>query len=141
MALTLMKSKNEAISTMGIFDFIKEMWDGPPKKKKVGPERRTEPREILNDATITINDNTYPMQDWSKSGYCFGPSDLEASTGQRLDASFVIPIGSETLAFSCRITLLREVSDDGSFAGTFLNVDDAIQRKVEAHFRKVGKKS
>ena len=114
------------------YNFFNEVLGGSSKPPS---QRRKEVRENLSDSSVTIDNKTYPVRNWSKSCCLVGPVDFSVTIGRRLDASFEISVADESMAFACRIGVIRVDSDENCFAASFLDLEDGDRKEIEGHFQ------
>ena len=101
---------------------------------KTGADRRREMREDVVGGIARIGDETYPLKNWSPSGFCIGPTQLEVRPGKRLDIHFTIPLPERTLSFRCRTGIMRYDAKAEEIGGIFFNLPEDVQEVVDAHF-------
>ena len=97
-------------------------------------ERRRDVREELTAGRAVIDDQSYPVGNWSASGFVVGPCALEPEIGKRLKIEFHISLADRQLVFSTMCLVVRRDESKGMFAGTYLGVDPESQNIIDAHF-------
>ncbi len=81
-------------------------------------EKRGAPRENLSDWLVWIAGKTYPLKNWSDSGFLAASCDFETEVGAVLDLTFSVPADTR-FEFSCQATVVRVDPERHELAATF----------------------
>ena len=81
-------------------------------------EKRGAAREELSDWLVWIDGKTYPVKDWSDSGFLATSCDFETKVGEVLDLTFSVPADTR-FEFSCQATVVRVNPESQELAATF----------------------
>lgn len=81
-------------------------------------EKRGAAREQLSDWLVRIDGKTYPVKDWSDSGFLATSCDFEPEVGEVLDLTFSVPADTR-FEFSCQATVVRVNPENQELAATF----------------------
>lgn len=97
-------------------------------------DKRREPREEVTDGTVRISGETWPLKDWSRTGFLAKPCTAEFKIDDELDITLSVPIPRGRLEFSCPAVIVRVDRDKQEVAGTYSEVDAATRVIIERHF-------
>ena len=81
-------------------------------------DKRGAAREELSDWLVWIAGKTYPLKNWSDSGFLATSCDLETEVGAVLDLTFSVPADTR-FEFSCQATVVRVDPESQELAATF----------------------
>ncbi len=81
-------------------------------------EKRRTPREELSDWQVWIAGKTYPVKNWSDSGFLATSCDFKTEVGEVLDLTFSVPADTR-FEFSCQATVVRVDPKGQELAATF----------------------
>ncbi len=81
-------------------------------------DRRAAPREEVPDWLVWIGGKTYPLKDWSDSGFLATSCTHDVAVGDVLDLTFSVPADTR-FEFSCQATVVRVDRETQELAATF----------------------
>jgi hypothetical protein len=118
-------------------DFFKKIFrQGATEEEDTSVEqRRRDVRQELADGDAVIEGATYPLHDWSASGYSVGPCDITPRIGGRIEIEFHISLPSQKLVFKTPCVTVRHVEPEKLIAGTYLDVDPDSRKVIDEHFK------
>ncbi len=91
-------------------------------------QRRRESRDPDATGTVTIEGESYPLRDWSSSGFGVFSCALEFEENARVPIDVNVTHSKGTLTFSCKAVIVRSNSESGEVAGAFVEMsrDDRV---------------
>jgi hypothetical protein len=81
-------------------------------------DRRREPREEVPGWLVWIEGKTYPVKNWSESGFLATPCAYDTAVGEVLDLTFSVPADTR-FEFSCQATVVRVDPESQELAAAF----------------------
>ena len=116
----------------------KDMLDRLRKLGRTGSKESDQPRrevrEEVVDGMAVIQQQRFPIKNWSASGFCIGPTLMSPNPGEPLDIEFTISLPDPTLNFEARTAITRLDKEKMEFAGVFFRVEDDIRKSIDKHF-------
>ena len=112
-----------------MFSALKKLFSRADKR-----ERRREEREQVRDATVGIMGQTYPLKNWSATGFLAGPCDLALDEGQEVSISFSVPLDQGRLEFRCQALVVEASPETGELSAMFVMLDREARDKIDRHF-------
>ena len=79
-------------------------------------EKRGAAREELSDWLVWIDGKTYPVKDWSDSGFLATSCDFESEVGEVLDLTFSVPADIKMVSYLESTLYLEKVISIGRVA-------------------------
>ncbi|WP_282608308.1 PilZ domain-containing protein [Pelagibius sp. Alg239-R121] len=98
------------------------------------PQRRRELRELEVTGTVVIQGDSFPLKDWSSSGFGVTGCKIEFEENARIDIDFSITLSSGPLAFSCKAIIVRADAESGDVAGAFVEMRREDRVTVARYF-------
>ena len=98
------------------------------------PDRRHEVRERLTGGTVEIDGQSYPVENWSYTGFLAGPYTGPRKAGDRVDIRFSADLGGQTFAFACTAMMVRVDHGSQKVVGAFVDMDAGTRAKLARHF-------
>jgi hypothetical protein len=97
--------------------------------------RRREAREDVPEGTVEIDGRTYPVANWSYSGFLAGSYTGDRKAGDRVDIKFTVDLGDGgTFYFACKCVMVRVDPETQKLVGAFVEMDAAMRAKLARHF-------
>ncbi len=97
-------------------------------------DRRRNPREDVDDGSVEIDGQIYPVKNWSARGFMAKPCDVACNIADELDVKIVIRFASEVIEFNCHAIVVRIDEKRLELGAAFVKLDDAAQFAVASHF-------
>lgn len=97
-------------------------------------DRRREPRETVSDGWVRIYGDTYPLRNWSRSGFLVNSCTADYKIADRVEVRANIPVDADWLEFNCHALVARVEKAREELAGVFLIMDNATRAKIDSHF-------
>ena len=97
-------------------------------------DRRREVREDVKFGTVEINGRSYPIRNWSSTGFLAQPCDFKCSEGDSVDIRFHVEIPGKTFRFDCKAILVRVDKKKQEVAGVFTMLDRETRVRIANHF-------
>ncbi len=85
-------------------------------------QRRRELREFEVNGSVTVNGSSFPLQNWSSSGFGVSDCDQAFEENERIDIDFSITLDTGPLSFSCKAIVVRSDVEGGNMAGAFVEM-------------------
>ncbi len=112
-----------------VFDWIKQTRTSRTRKDK-----RLSLREETAEAVVEIWGDTYPVKNWSNSGFLAASCTLDRKEGDEVEIDFSVPLRYRRLEFNCRALVVKVDKDKQELAAMFVMIDDWTRQKIDAHF-------
>ena len=80
-------------------------------------ERRAEPRLPVENGTVVIDDQTYPLKNWSTRGFLAMSYTGDHKEGDRISVRFSVLFVERQLEFSGEARVIRVDAESGELAG------------------------
>jgi len=112
-----------------MFSALKKLFSGRGKR-----ERRRETREPVGGATVGIMGQTYPVKNWSATGFLAGPCDLALDEEQEVSISFSVPLDQGRLEFRCQALVVKASPETQELSAMFVMLDPEARDKIDRHF-------
>ncbi|TQV79226.1 hypothetical protein [Denitrobaculum tricleocarpae] len=97
-------------------------------------QRRRELRDFDVTGEVTISERSFPLKDWSSSGFGIDSCDLEFEDHARVPIDFSVTHSSGTLSFSCKAVIVRSDTVACEVAGAFVEMAREDRVAVAAYF-------
>ena len=97
-------------------------------------DRRREGREDVHLGTVAFAGKSYPIKNWSSTGFLAGPCQCDCSEGDNLDISFHVEVPGKTVRFACKAILVRVDNGRGEVAGVFTMMDRETRQFLAEYF-------
>ena len=97
-------------------------------------DRRRYPREDVDDGSVEIHGQIFPVKNWSARGFMAKPCDVDCNIADELDVKIVIRFASEVIEFNCQAIVARIDKKRLELGAAFVKLDDADQIAVASHF-------
>lgn len=114
-----------------MFDKLKSVTSRSSKNK------RLEPREEVDGATVEIWGETYPVKNWSHSGFLATSCPLDRREGDEMEIYFSVPLRDGMLEFSCRALVVNVDKEKQELAAMFVMMDNYTRQKINEHFARL----
>ena len=98
------------------------------------PDRRREVRERVAGGTVEFDGQSYPVENWSYSGFLAGSYAGTRKAGDRVDIRFSVGAGDQALAFACAAMMVRVDPASQKIVGAFVDMDAGTRAKVARYF-------
>ena len=95
---------------------------------------RREPREEVEDGTVEINGQTFPVFDWSARAFMAKPCDIDCKVTDRVDIKFSIRFPTKRIEFVSRAIVVRIDKEKQELAAYFAMLDEEAQLAITNHF-------
>jgi len=95
---------------------------------------RREPREEVEDGTVEINGQTFPVFDWSARAFMAKPCDIDCKVPDRVDIKFSIRFPTKRIEFVSRAIVVRIDKEKQELAAYFAMLDEEAQLAITNHF-------
>ena len=96
------------------------------------PERR-EGRERVAGGTVEIDGQSYPVENWSYTGFLAGPYAGSRKAGERVGFRFSVDLGGQAFAFACTAMMVRVDPASQKIVGAFVDMDAGTRAKLARH--------
>ena len=97
-------------------------------------DRRRERREDISLGTVVIDGRSFPVRNWSSTGFLAAPYTGSHKEGDSVDIRFEIQAPGETINFACKAILIRVDLKSQELAGVFTMMDRDTRIRVARHF-------
>ncbi len=97
-------------------------------------DKRRERREEVKLGTVEIDGRSYPVKNWSSTGFLAMPCDCPRREGDGVDIRFRIEVPGSTIHFACKAIIVRADKETGEVAGVFTMMDRETRVLVARHF-------
>ena len=97
-------------------------------------ERRREDRKKLAGGTVEIDGRSYPVENWSYTGFLAGSYEGARKAGDRVDITFTVETGGRDFTFSCKAMMVRVDPASRKVVGAFVDMDAGVRAKIARHF-------
>ena len=97
-------------------------------------ERRREHRENVPGGTVEIDGQSYPVENWSYTGFLAGSYEGTRKAGDRVDIRFTVETGGQDFAFSCKAMMVRVDPSSKKVVGAFVDMEAGTRAKIARHF-------
>ncbi len=98
------------------------------------PDRRREGRVRAAGGTVEFDGQSYPVENWSYTGFLAGPYGGSRKAGERVDIRFSVDVGGQTFAFACAAMMVRVDPESQKIVGAFVDMDAGTRAKLARHF-------
>jgi hypothetical protein len=98
------------------------------------PERRREDRERLAGGTVQIDGQSYPVENWSYTGFLAGRYAGSRKAGERVDIRFSVDSGGRPIEFACMAMMVRVDPASQKIVGAFVDMDAGTRATLARHF-------
>ncbi len=95
---------------------------------------RRELREKVEDGTVEINGQTFPVFDWSARAFMAKPCDIDCKITDRVEIKFSIRFPTKRIEFVSRAIVVRIDKERQELAAYFAMLDEEAQLAIENHF-------
>ena len=99
-----------------------------------GRDRRREFREDVMSGTVEIQGRSYPVKNWSSTGFLAAPCDCKCSDGDSVPIRFHVEVPGKSFRFDCKAILVRVDGKSGEVAGVFTMMDRETRVLIANHF-------
>ncbi len=106
--------------------------EGEPGVSQVQNMRR-EGRETAK-GFVEIEDTSYPLVDWSASGFKASGFAGGFARGDRVPVEFSIELDGETYFFICKAFIVWASTEQAAFAGAFVEMDQGDRLAISQYF-------
>lgn len=97
------------------------------------PDKRREDREPVGGLVLVAN-KTYPLVDWSSSGFLAKGYGDGLNKGERHPIEFTVFIDDESYHFECSAIIVRTDPEEGLLAGAFVLMAEDDRLAVARYF-------
>ena len=97
-------------------------------------ERRRERREDVSLGTVTVDGRTFPVRNWSSTGFLAAPYAGDYKEGDSVDIRFEVQVPGRSINFACKAILIRVDLKAQELAGVFTMMDRESRILVARHF-------
>ena len=97
-------------------------------------DRRRDPREDVDDGSVEIHGQIFPVKNWSAHGFLAKPCDVGCNIADELDVKIVIRFASEVIEFNCQAIVVRIDKKRLELGAALVKLDDAAELAVARHF-------
>ena len=97
-------------------------------------DRRREYREDVDLGTVGFRGRTYPVKNWSSTGFLAAPCQCPCREGDSVDIQFHVEVPGKTVRFECKAILVRVDNKRGEVAGVFTMMEPETRIMVAKHF-------
>ncbi len=97
-------------------------------------DRRRDPREDVDDGSVEIHGQIFPVKNWSAHGFMAKPCDVGCNIADELDVKIVMRFASEVIEFNCQAIVVRIDKKRLELAAALVKLDDAARLAVASHF-------
>jgi hypothetical protein len=104
------------------------------KKDEAEDERRREDREDAAGGTIEIDGTTYPLVNWSYSGFLAKDYTGEHNSGDRAEVTVSVSLDDGPFQFSSKAMLVRVDREGQKIVGAFVEMETATRVELARHF-------
>ena len=98
------------------------------------PERRREDRKRLAGGTVEIDGQSYPVENWSYTGFLAGSYAGSRNAGDQVDIRFRTETGGQTFEFGCKAMMVRVDPDSQKIVAAFVDMEAGTKAKIARHF-------
>ncbi len=96
--------------------------------------RRIDERREVSDALVRIYNDTYPLKDWSASGFLASPCSADHKPGDEVAIFVSVPAKGRRIEFDCRALVVRANKDIQHLAAMFVMMDKSARATVAQEF-------
>lgn len=96
--------------------------------------RRIDERREVDDAHVRIFNDTYPLKDWSPSGFLAAPCGADHKPGDEVAIFVSVPVKGRRIEFDCRALVVRANKDMQHLAAMFVMMDKSARATVCQEF-------
>jgi hypothetical protein len=104
------------------------------RAEQAPPERRREDRKKLAGGTVEIDGRSYPVENWSYTGFLAGSYEGARKAGDRVDIKFTAETGGQGFTFSCKAMMVRVDPASRKIVGAFIDMEAGTRAKIARHF-------
>jgi len=97
-------------------------------------DRRRELREEVDLGTVEFGGQSYPVKNWSSTGFLAAPCQCKGREGDNVDIRFHVEVPGATMRFECKAILVRVDNSRGEAAGVFTMMDPETRVRIAKHF-------
>lgn len=97
-------------------------------------DRRREFRENVDAGAVTFGGRSYPVKNWSSTGFLAAPCKCSCRKGDTVDIHFRVEFPGKTVQFDSQAMLVRVDEARGEVAGVFTMMDRDSRRELANHF-------
>lgn len=96
--------------------------------------RRIDERREVSDGVVRIYNDTYPLKDWSASGFLASPCSADHEPGDEVAIFVSVPAKGRRIEFDCRALVIRANKDMQHLAAMFVMMDKSVRATVAQEF-------
>jgi hypothetical protein len=96
--------------------------------------RRNEERREIKDGHVRIYNDTYPLKDWSASGFLASPCSANHKSGDEVAIFLSVPLRGRRMEFDCRALVVRVNQDMQHLAAMFVMMDNSSRAMIDEEF-------
>lgn len=104
------------------------------KRLRGQSDRRRERREAVTLGTVRISGRSFPIRNWSSTGFLVASCDADYREGDGVDIDFQAELPGKSIRFACRAIVVRFDRATGELAGVFTMMDRDTRIMVAHHF-------
>lgn len=104
------------------------------RREPSGRNRRIDERREVSDGLVRIFNDTYPLKDWSPSGFLASPCSAEHKAGDEVAIFVSVPGKGRRIEFDCRALVVRANKDMHHLAAMFVMVDKSARATIAQEF-------
>ncbi len=113
---------------------LRNLFGKAERAKQAPPERRREDRKKVAGGTVEIDGQSYPVENWSYSGFLATSYEGTRKAGDRVDIKFTVETGGQDFAFSCKAMMVRVDPSSKKIVGAFVDMEAGTRAKIARHF-------
>ena len=98
------------------------------------PEQRREGRESVASGTVEFDGQSYPVENWSYTGFLANSYEGARKAGDQVDIRFTVEAGDQDFAFGCKAMLVRVDPASRKIVGAFVDMEAGTRAKIARHF-------
>lgn len=98
------------------------------------PEQRREDRQSVASGTVELDGQSYPVENWSYTGFLAGSYEGARKAGDRVDIRFTVDAGGHDFTFACEAMLVRVDPASRKIVGAFVDMEAGTRAKIARHF-------
>ncbi len=100
------------------------------RAEQAPPERRREGRKSMAGGTVEIDGQSYPVENWSYTGFLAGSYAGPRKAGDRVDVKLTVDAGGQGFAFACQATMVRVDPASRKVVGAFVDLEASTKAKI-----------
>jgi hypothetical protein len=103
------------------------------RAEQAPPERRREDRHGMTGGTVEIDGQSYPVENWSYTGFLASSYAGPRKAGDRVDIKFTADAGGRSIGFACAAMMVRVDAASRKVVGAFVDMDAGTRAKLARH--------